>query len=398
MAALPYGRQLIEEDDVAAVRDVLMGDWLTTGPAVEVFEAALAEKVGAAHAVVCNSGTAALYIAVRALGLGPGDTAIVPTVTFLATASACVLAGLDVVFADVEPETGMMGVQEAEAALARAGGRARAILPVHLGGQVADPPALKAFADTHGLRVIEDACHAFGTRYGDKDAPVGACAHSDVACFSFHPVKAIAMGEGGAVTTNDHSLQVAARSLRNHGMSRDAGSFTNRNLARSAGDGVNPWYYEAALISHNFRASDINCALGLSQLKKVDRFLARRRELVALYWEKLRPLAPQVRPAPQTGGPHGEIGWHLFRVLMDFAALDTDRRTVMTRLKAEGVGTQVHYIPVHLQPFYRERFPSPELPGAVSYYGRTLSLPLFPGMDDADVDRVVGALKDALGP
>ncbi|HET7086165.1 MAG TPA: UDP-4-amino-4,6-dideoxy-N-acetyl-beta-L-altrosamine transaminase [Rhizomicrobium sp.] len=388
---LAYARQVIGEDDIAAVAEVLRGDWLTTGPAVEAFEAALAEAVGAKHAIVCNSGTAALYIAARAADLKEGDAVIVPSITFLATASANVLAGLEVVFADVDPQTGLMGVAEAQAALDRAGGRAKAIYPVHLAGRVQDPMALQAFADANGLVVIEDACHALGTVYGNG-FKVGACAHSQASCFSFHPAKTIAMGEGGAVTTNCDALARQAQIMRNHGMTRAGEDFRNRELAFADNGQPNPWYYEASSISHNFRASDINCALGASQLKKLDSFVAARRRLMSLYEEALAPLAPRVQFIP--GVPGDAIGWHLCQILADFSG--TDRGTVMERLRARGIGTQVHYIPVHLQPFYQARHPGLDLPGAQRFYDRTLSLPLYPAMSGADVRRVADALTEIL--
>jgi UDP-4-amino-4,6-dideoxy-N-acetyl-beta-L-altrosamine transaminase len=393
---LPYGRQLVDDDDIAAVTEVLRGDWLTTGPAVDRFEAALANEVGAQHAIVCNSGTAALYLAARASGLVPGDAVIVPAITFVASASANVLAGLEVVFADVDPDTGLMDVAHAAEALDRAKGkRVKAILPVHLAGRVGDPAAIRAFADRNGLLVIEDACHALGTRYGNAAYRVGECAHGDAACFSFHPVKAIAMGEGGAITTNSPEIAERSRRLRNHGMNRQPELFANPVLGLAADGDPNPWYYEVAEISHNFRVSDINCALGLAQLRKLARFCDARAALMAQYRRRLLSLEPELRFVPPAAGI--EPGWHLCTVLVEFESIGIDRGTLMQRLKARGVGTQVHYIPVHLQPFYHARYGAIELPGASAYYRRTLTLPLFPGMTDADVDFVVEALTDSLG-
>jgi UDP-4-amino-4,6-dideoxy-N-acetyl-beta-L-altrosamine transaminase len=393
---LNYGRQTIEDDDVAAVSEVLRGDWLTTGPAVDKFEEALGREVGAEHAIVCNNGTSALYIAARAAGIEPGDSVIVPAMTFAATASANVLAGIEVIFADVDPDTGLMGVAHAAEALRRSGGdRVKAVFPVHLAGKVEDPEALKAFADDRGMLVLEDACHALGTNYGNAGHRVGECAHSLAACFSFHPVKAIAMGEGGAITTNSAAFAARSRKLRNHGMSRDPGDFINRDLGFAADGSVNPWYYEVEDISFNFRASDINCALGLAQLRKLGRLLTARKKLVEHYQRCLAPFAPDIRFLPPRAGV--EPGWHLCAVLVDFAALGIDRRTLMHRLKERGVGTQVHYIPVHLHPFFRKRYGAIELPGAMAYYNRTLSLPLFPAMNEADVERVAGALRESIG-
>ncbi|HET6493550.1 MAG TPA: UDP-4-amino-4,6-dideoxy-N-acetyl-beta-L-altrosamine transaminase [Burkholderiales bacterium] len=391
-----YGQHLVEEDDIAAVCGVLRGDWLTGGPAVGAFEAALCELVGANHAIACNSGTAALYIAARAAGLAPGDTVLVPAVTFLATASASILAGLDIVFTDVDPETGLMRVDDAAEALRRARGkRVKAVFPVHLAGQLHRPAELKSFADRNGLAVIEDSCHAIGTRYGEPQMAVGACRHSLAACFSFHPVKTIAMGEGGAVTTNEAAVAERARLIRNHGMTRDPATFRNTGMAFDARGKANPWYYEAHEISHNFRLSDINCALGASQLKKIDRFAAARRKLVAHYRERLRPLAPKVVPVPQCEGVHPV--WHLFCVLADFERIGLERAEFMLRLRAAGVGSQVHYVPVHLQPYYRERVPTPDLPGANAYYNRTLSLPLTSAMTTDDVDQVVDTIANLIG-
>jgi UDP-4-amino-4,6-dideoxy-N-acetyl-beta-L-altrosamine transaminase len=390
---LSYGRQVIEEDDIIAVSNVLRSDWLTTGPAVDNFEAALAQEVGAEYAIACSSGTAALYLAFRTAALRPGDAVIVPTITFVATASANILAGLEVVFADVDAKTGLMTVEHAAQALRRGGKeRVKAICPVHLGGRVDDPVALHAFADQQGLIIIEDACHALGTRYSGNDSfRVGECEHSLAACFSFHPLKSIAMGEGGAVTTNSRAVAERVRLLRNHGMSRTPESLMNCDIAFAAADEINPWYYEVAEISHNFRASDINCALGLSQLRKLGRFLEARKNLMARYQKRIAPLAPAIRLVPNTLDT--EPGWHLCTVLVEFERIGITRHILVARLKAQGIGTQVHYIPVHMQPFYHERCGDIDLPGAWAYYSRTLSLPLFPSMTESDVDRVVDALE-----
>ena len=398
-AFLPYGRHSVDEDDIAAVAAVLRGDWLTTGPTVRAFEQALARRVGAADAVSCSSGTAALHLAALALGLGEGDVAVVPAITFLATANAVRFVGAEVAFADVDPETGLMGPQHVEAALAQVGGgRARAVFPVHLAGQTADPVGLRALADRHGLAVVEDACHALGTRYrgapGDADVPVGACRHADMAVFSFHPVKTIAMGEGGAVTAADPDRAARVRRLACHGMVRDPACFVQPELAVAPDGSPNPWYYEMPEIGFNYRASDIHCALALSQLNKLDRFVAERRSLADLYRRALEPLAPLVRPLGRV--PGSTPGWHLCVALVDFAAAGVSRDAVMRHLREAGIGTQVHYIPVHLQPYYRRRYGTRHLPGAESYYRRTLSLPLFPGMTADDVTYVVATLAEAL--
>jgi UDP-4-amino-4,6-dideoxy-N-acetyl-beta-L-altrosamine transaminase len=393
---LPYGRQCVEDDDIAAVAAVLKSDYLTTGPFVEDFERAFAAKMGAGHAVACSSGTAALHLAAAALGLGPDDAVVVPSLTFLATANAARYVGAEVLFADVDPETGLLGADHVEAALTRAGGlRPGAVFAVHLNGHVADMAALGAVCRERGLVLVEDASHAAGAAdtVGGARVPVGGCAHSAMATFSFHPVKAITMGEGGLVTTNDAAIAERLRRLRNHGIEREPRNFTNRAAAFTNG-APNPWYYEMPELGWNYRASDIACALGLSQLRKLDRFLERRRALAALYDKLLAPLAPAVRPVPRRAS--FQSGWHLYAVLIDFEGLGIGRAEVMNELRAQGIGTQVHYIPVHHQPYYRTRYGGLRLPGAERYYARCLSLPLFPGMTDADVARVADALSAVL--
>ncbi len=396
---LPYGRQLIDEDDVGAVAAVLRGDWLTTGPKVGAFEAALAARLGAGQALACSSGTAGLHLAALALGVGPGHQVIVPALTFLATANACRLAGAEIVFADVDPDTGLMGREELARALERADQSAlKAVLPVHLNGQCADLEAISELAKGHGLKVVDDACHALGTSYATatgERVEVGCCRHSDLTVFSFHPVKAIAMGEGGAVTSNDAALHRRLALLRSHGMTREATEFENPELALDDAGEPNPWYYEMPEPGLNYRASDIHCALGLSQLGKLDRFIAARRGLAARYDELLEPLAPALRPLARTAGC--VPAWHLYVVVVDFQAIGSDRAQLMKRLREQGIGTQVHYLPLHLQPYYRRRYGEISLPGAESYYARCLSLPLFAEMTSADVERVAASLSRMVG-
>lgn len=395
---LPYGRQVIDDDDVAAVAAVLRGDWLTTGPTVEAFEAAFAERVRARHAVACSSGTAGLHLLALAQGLGPGDVVVVPTVTFLATANAARYVGADVVFADVDPETGLMDTARFLEAVERAPkGSVKAVFPVHLNGHCVDMPALRKAAE--GLFVAEDACHALGgdqaTRSGAM-VPVGACADSDAAMFSTHPVKAIATGEGGMLTTNDDALAERLRRFRNHGMVREERNFRNRDMAFENGDPLAaPWYYEMHEPGFNYRLNDLQCALGISQLRRLTGFVERRRKLRERYAALLNGMGPHVRPITVAKGC--EPAWHLSVALIDFAALRTTRSRVMRQLRETSIGTQVHYIPVHLQPYYRDRYETPRLPGAELYYERCLSLPLFPTMAESDVDRVVEALAEVLG-
>lgn len=394
---LPYGRHLIEDDDVAQVERVLRGGALTGGPAVAQFEQALAVATGAPHAIACSSGTAALHLAALALDLGPGDAAVVPSLTFLATANALRYVGADVVFADVDPATGLLTPAALEDALNRGANdkdkRIKAVFPVHLAGQCADMAALEPLARRHGLKIVEDACHAVGAACGGR--PVGACDWSDMAVFSFHPVKTIAMGEGGAVTTRDAALAQRLCDLRSHGMVRDPARLEIRDQAFDADGQPNPWYYEMPEPGFNYRASDIHCALGLSQIGKLGRFVAERRRIVDWYAEELAPLAPVVRPMARV--PGCEPAWHLCAARIDFAAAGVSRGRVMRALAAAGIGSQVHYLPVHRQPYYRRLYGDLDLPGADAYYARTLSLPLFVGLARADVARIVAALAGALG-
>jgi len=395
---LPYGRQCIEEDDIAAVAAVLRSDFLTTGPAVAAFEQALAARVQAEHAVSCSSGTAALHLACLALGLGEEDSAIVPAITFMATANAVRLTGAEVRFADVDPETGLMRPADLEAALGRKGeGRVRAALPVHLNGQAVEMAALGEIAAQRGLSLVEDAAHAIGaTTVEDAGVriPIGNCRYSAMTIFSFHPVKTVTMGEGGAVTTNDADFAARLRSLRNHGITREPEEILDRVAGFDGGGLLNPWYHEMQAPGLNYRASDLHCALGLSQLRKLGRFVAKRQALARAYDERLARLAPAVRPISRV--PNCEPAWHLYPVLIDFPALGVERAEVMRKLAASGIGTQVHYIPLNRQPYYRRRYGDISVPGADSYYSRVLSLPLFPAMEESDVDRVVGALCSAL--
>ncbi len=405
---LPYGRHQIDEDDIAAVADALRSGWLTTGPAVTAFEQAFAEKVGARFAVACSSGTAGLHLAALALGLDQTSTAVVPTLTFLATANAARYVGAEVAFADVDPETGLLTEATLEAALdavsgdavpgdAVSGRTAKAVFPVHLNGQCVDMGSIARVAKERGLAVVEDACHAVGAHDMADGAvvPVGACRHSDMAVFSLHPVKTIAMGEGGVVTTNDEALCEGLQRLRNHGMTWDLDRFENSDLAYDAQGNPNPWYYEMASPGLNYRASDIHCALGSNQLGRLEGFVSKRAELVALYDRRIASLAPLVRPIARAGDC--APAWHLYVVLIDFDQAGVDRAAVMNRLRDHGIGTQVHYLPLHHQPYYRRRYGVLNLPGADSYYARCLSLPLFPAMSKADVERVIEALSMALG-
>lgn len=397
-AFLPYGRQVIEDDDIEAVVAALKSDYLTTGPRVAEFETALAAATGAKHAIACANGTAALHLAARALRLGPGTTSIVPAVTFLATANAVRLNGGDVVFADVDPQSGLMRVQDLDEALNRCPNRrADAVFNVHLAGQVGDLEGINDLARSRGSKIVEDACHALGTDWTSADGVkhrAGDNHAADLSCFSFHPVKTIAMGEGGAVTTNDAALARKIARDRTHGMSRDRNDFTLKSDAFDAQGAANSWFYEMDEPGLNYRVPDILCALGTSQLRKLDRFVTRRRVLASTYDTVLQPLAPKIVPLKKTPGVTPAL--HLYVVLIDFASLGVTRNEVMRRLAGEGVGSQVHYFPVYRQPYYVKQNPALKLAGADAYYDKCLSLPLYPSMTEGDVIKVVAALKRAV--
>lgn len=397
-AFLPYGRHQIDEDDIAAVTAILRSDSLTGGPLVSEFEQAFAERVGARFAVACANGTAGLHLAAMSLDIGPDHAVIVPTLTFLATANAARYVGAEVTFTDVDPVTGLMRPTDLQDAFARETSRqVKAVIPVHLNGQCVDMESVVEFSARHGLRIIEDACHAIGATYltrSGEEVRVGSCRHSDMTVFSLHPVKTIAMGEGGVVTTNDPDLHAVLLRLRNHGMVREASRFVQREEAFDADGQPNPWYYEMPEPGYNYRASEIHCALGLSQMRKLDRFLARRRELASLYDQALAPLAPTVRPIPRVAGCAS--GWHLYVVHADFDAAGTTRAKLMRELRERSIGTQVHYLPVHRQPYYRFRYGELSFSGADAYYASCLSLPFFPAMSDNDVEKVAAALGDTL--
>ncbi|MGA8617151.1 MAG: UDP-4-amino-4,6-dideoxy-N-acetyl-beta-L-altrosamine transaminase [Candidatus Sulfotelmatobacter sp.] len=371
---LAYGRQSIEEDDIRAVVDVLRSDWLTTGPKVGEFEEAFAAQVGAKYAVSFSSGTAALHGAAFAAGLKPGDEAISSPLTFAATANCVLYQGATPVFADVSADTLNLDPEEVAARITP---RTRAILPVDYAGHPADLDAILELATRHGLVVIEDACHALGAEY--RQRRVGALAHMTV--FSFHPVKHITTGEGGMVTTDSADYAEALRRFRNHGISSDA-----RQRQADA-----QWHYEMVLLGFNYRLSDIGCALGLSQLKKLEGNLSRRRKIAARYATAFRDLAVVVLP-----GMRAEVkpGWHLYPIRLNLEKLTGGRTEIFRALRAENIGVNVHYIPVHLHPYYRDRFGyrGGEYPVAEDAHERLISLPMFHKMNDDDVEDVIQAL------
>lgn len=390
---LPYSRHAVDEADIAAVVEALRGEWLAFGPRVGQFEQAFAEASGAREAAACSAGTAALHIALRSLDVGEGDLCIVPAVTFLATATAARFCGAEVAFADVDPGTGLMTSDTLARAIEAAGRPVAAVLPVHLGGRLCDMQAISGLARAAGAAVVEDACHAVGGADA-QGRRVGACDWSDAACFSLHPIKTLAAGEVGMVTLNDPDRAARLRRLRNHGVTKDPALISDPALSCDGEGQLNPWSYEQVELGFNYRITETEAALGMSQLGKLDGFIARRQALAQAYDEALAPLAPGVRPVAR--GP-GRLSLHLYQALIDFEVAGRSRAEVMRAMAERGVGTQVHYIPVYRQPYFRARYGEMRMEGAEAFYERVLALPLFPAMADGDVERVVQALGEALG-
>lgn len=372
---LPYGHQSIEENDIQAVVETLRSDWLTTGPRVAEFEDRFAAWVGTKHAVSFSSGTAALHGAAFAAGLKPGNEVITSPLTFVATANCVLYQGATTVFADVSRDTLNLDPERVTASITP---RTRAILPVDYAGHPADLPAILDLAEKNGLIVIEDACHALGAEDGGRK--IGSHGHMTV--FSFHPVKHLTTGEGGMVTTNDAGLAETLRRFRNHGISSEA-------RKRQA---ENQWQYEMTLLGFNYRLTDIACALGLAQLDRLGANLSRRREIAARYTVAFRDLKGVISPAVRA---EVNPAWHLYPIRLDLAKLSAGRDQIFRALRAENIGVNVHYIPVHLQPYYRDRFGyrGGEYPVAEDAYERLISLPLFHSMSDQDVDDVIHAVS-----
>jgi UDP-4-amino-4,6-dideoxy-N-acetyl-beta-L-altrosamine transaminase len=381
---IPYGRQHISDADVESVVAVLRSDFLTQGPAVPAFEEVVCRYTGATHAVAVNSATSALHIACLALGLGPGDLLWTSPNTFVASANCARYCGADVDFVDIDPASWNLSVPALEAKLLRAqaaGRLPKIVVPVAFAGQSCDMRGIAALAKRYGFRVIEDASHAIGARYLDE--PVGSGRHADITIFSFHPVKIVTTAEGGLAATNDAALAEAMRLFRSHGITRDAQKF--------AGANEGGWYYQQVDLGFNYRMTELQAALGSSQMSRIDEFVRRRHELAARYDTLLASL-PLTRPAQS---PEAHSALHLYPVVVGDAAR---RRAVYDSLRAAGIGVNVHYIPVHLQPYYRRLGFSPgQFPNAEAYYAGAISLPLYFDLTDAQQDIAVAALRAALG-
>jgi len=386
MKPIPYGRHSISEDDVEAVSEVLRSDWLTQGPMVERFEDTIAQYSGAPYATAVCNGTAALYIVYRALELGQGDVLWTSPNTFAATTNAALLCGASIDFVDIDRDSCNMSTTSLAQKLSeaeRTGRLPKIVVPVHFAGLPCDMAQIAELAARYGFRVVEDAAHALGARY--SDITIGSCAHSDATMFSFHPVKSITTGEGGMVMTRSRELHERLRLLRSHGVTLDP--------ARMTGAPHGAWHYQQLDLTFNFRLTDIQAALGVSQMKRLDSFIGHRRGLAERY-DRLLNRFPVDLPARL---PNRLSAWHLYVIRLDATRIKATRKQVFDAMRAAEIRVQVHYLPVHLHPYYaRLGFKLGDFPIAESYYERAFSLPLHPGVDQDDQDRVVIVLADAL--
>ncbi|HIK35522.1 MULTISPECIES: UDP-4-amino-4,6-dideoxy-N-acetyl-beta-L-altrosamine transaminase [unclassified Thermosynechococcus] len=386
MSIIPYGRQDITPEDIAAVIEVLQSDWLTQGPKIPEFEAALASYCGARYAIVVSSATAALHLACIAAGLKGGDRLWTSPITFVASANCGLYCGATVDFVDIDPHTYNLSVSALAAKLELAqtqGTLPKIVIPVHLAGQSCEMAALAELAQTYGFTLIEDASHAIGGQY--RGRPIGCCEFSTMAVFSFHPVKIITTGEGGAILTNDPDLYQKLIRLRSHGITRDPQQMVS--------DSHGPWYYQQLELGFNYRMTDLQAALGLRQLQRLDLFVERRRFLAQRYHQYLADL-PLTLPFQH---PDTRSSWHLYIIRLKRDQIQTSHREVFEALRALGIGVNLHYIPVHTQPYYQQLgFQWGDFPNAEAYYQEAISLPLYYGLTLAQQDQVIQALKQVL--
>lgn len=394
-AFIPYGKQSIDQADIDAVCEALQSDFLTCGPFVDRFENAFASFVGSKHAIVVCNATAALHMAMAAADIGPGDRVITSPNTFLSSANCAAFVGATPDFCDIDPRTYNLCPKSLEDGWLA---DTKAVVAVAYAGQSADMPAISQIARRHGAIVIEDASHGTGggfcidgTRYKQGSHP-----WADMTIFSFHPVKTLTTGEGGILVTDNDEYAAKARLFRTHGITRDPSSFQGLGSSTPALTEQGPWYYEMQDLGYNFRITDLQCALGLSQLQKLPAFIRRRRDIVARYNAAFADLTWLTTPHTLRPEDADEISWHLYTVQIDFAALGQSRTSAMAELRDHKVGSQVLYIPVYLQPFYRKSYGYPEgkCPNAERYYAQALSLPLYPAMSDADVDLVIRSVRE----
>ena len=376
---IPYGKQWIDDEDIKAVVEVLKSDYLTTGPKIEEFEEKFAAYVGAKYAVAVSNGTAALHAACFAAGIGPGDEVITTPLTFAASANCVLYQGGKPVFADIDPETYNISVEEIKKKITN---KTAAVIPVHFTGQPCDMEEIYEIARENNLIVIEDAAHALGATY--KGEKIGNCRFSDMTVFSFHPVKHITTGEGGMITTNDKELYEKLKLFRTHGITKEPDRYIRKT--------DESWYHEQQFLGYNYRMTDIQAALGISQLKKSDEFLKRRREIARIYNQKLAEIEWIKLPYQETDR---ESSWHLYIIQVDEEKLGKSRKDVFNHLRSKGIGVQVHYIPVYWHPYYQELgYEIGLCPEAESVYKKIISLPIFPGMTKEEIRRILNYLED----
>ncbi len=388
MPVIPYGRQDINQEDIDAVVNVLLSDYLTQGPVVPAFEKAVADYCGAQHAVAVNSATSALHIACLALGVGNGDIVWTTPITFVASANCALYCGATVDFVDINPSTYNLSVERLEEKLIQAektGKLPKVVIPVHLCGQSCDMAGIHALSQKYGFRIIEDASHAIGGKY--KGEPVGNCRYSDITIFSFHPVKIITTGEGGMAVTNDSALAKHLRLLRSHGISS-----TPEDMQPRPSQEI--WNYQQLDLGFNYRMTDIHAALGLSQMQRLDEFVTKRHAIAKRYDQRLSDL-PVVTPWQH---PDGFSSYHLYVIRLKLDAINKTHRQVYEALRAAGILVNLHYIPVYRQPYYEKMgFNEGCCPEAERYYMEAISIPMYYGLIDVQQDRVMGELRNAIG-
>jgi len=397
---LPYGKQSITDADKQAVLEALEADFLTTGPRVTEFEEAFAVYLDVPHAVAFANATAALHIACLVLGVRPGDTVLAPSMSFAASTNCAAYAGARIGFLDCDPVSGLVTPETFAAAADRCkadGYPAKVAIIVHINGEAADMAGISKEAEKRGIALIEDSCHALGTTYTDHEGEIrkiGSCQYSAFSSYSFHPVKTITTGEGGMLTCKDAELASKVALLRSHGITRDAEDFECHERAFDEDGKANPWYYEMQMLGFNYRLTDIACALGLSQLTRMPEIAKRRREMKAIYDELFSKSNLNVTVIPTAQG--SDPVRHLYPILVDYEAHGMTRAQFCSRLRDKGIGTQVHYIPTHMQPFYIRHYGEQRLAGAESYYEKVISLPFYPGLSDEDIGRVFASIQDVL--
>ncbi|MCK4809385.1 MAG: UDP-4-amino-4,6-dideoxy-N-acetyl-beta-L-altrosamine transaminase [Candidatus Omnitrophica bacterium] len=392
MKPIPYSHQSIDSEDIKEVVKVLKSDWLTQGPKIKEFEDALCKYTGAKYAVVVSSGTAALHIACLTAGIKKGDEVITSPITFVASANCVLYCQGKPIFADIREDTINIDPEEIKKKVTK---KTKAIIPVHFAGHPCDLKEIHKIAKENRLIVIEDAAHALGAEY--KGSRIGSCKYSDMTIFSFHPVKSITTGEGGAIMTNNKKFYEKLLMLRTHGITKAPDRFINRKLAFTRyairnTHKANPWYYEMRWLGFNYRMTDFQCVLGISQLKKLDKFIKQRRKIAAIYAEGLSKINRIILPEEKT---YVKSSWHIYYIRLKNIA---KRRIIFEKLQKAGIRPQVHYIPVHLQPYYKKKFGSKEgeYKNAENYYKRAITIPLYPEMGQDKIKFVIGALKDIL--